>query len=88
MNDKFEISVRLAKALLMKDGVLSIREIRAIPHVRSRAEALAVARRLAKIHSPYFSVEIVDDIISGDLKLRIALDEARISARTGMRTPA
>ncbi len=88
MTDKFEIAVRLARALLLKDGELSIQDIKSIPYVRSREEAYAVARRLARISNPYYSIEVVDDRWHGDIKLRVVLDEARISASARMRTSA
>ena len=88
MTDKFEIAVKLGRALLLKHGQISVQEIRSIPYVRSRDEAFAVARRLANTSNPYYSVEVVDDRWDGDIKLRVELDETRIAARMRTQTPA
>jgi hypothetical protein len=59
--DAHELAVRLAAALLLQDGLLSISEIEAIPGVRNRSDASSIAQRLLRM----FDAELVQQRIPG-----------------------
>ena len=80
MNDKFETAVTLAEKLLLKRGELYVKEIESIPNVASRDEAYAVARRLSKMTSPFYTIEVIDEIWDTGIKLRVSLNDAPLAS--------
>ena len=62
------VSLRLAAALLIQDGQLSIREIKALPFVGTQGEALSIAQELYDALSERYDLNLEDGkrlVISG-----------------------
>ena len=71
MIDTFDISVRLAGMLLLHDGEISVSDIEAIPFVQNRAEAHAVARKLAYTFEGMYGIDISSTTLRPEARLRI-----------------
>ena len=77
MVDTFAISVRLAKALLLSNGQITIEEIEDIPFVNGRSEAYAIAQRLLGAFAPPYQIAVDSGIGESDVRLRLAsIEEA------------
>ena len=67
MIETFDTSVKLASRLLLKNGRITLKEIRRLPTVDSKPEELAVAQNLIDNHD----VDVVDDKWNGEIILYI-----------------
>lgn len=68
MTELHSINLRLAAALLIQDGRISISEIKALPHVETREEALSIAQEIYDVLSERYDLKMEDGeqlIISG-----------------------
>ena len=81
MTDTFAISVRLAGMLLLRESQITLQDIEALPLVRNRQEAYAVAQKLLKAFGPTYGMKLVSDPWSSELKFQ--LDRASVMQQHG-----
>ena len=67
MIETFDASVKTARRLLLKNGRITLKEIRRLPTVDSKPEELAVAQNLID----NYDVDVVDDKRNGEIILYI-----------------
>lgn len=65
--DDFDIAVEMAGKILLKKGRISLSEIRHVPFVETKQEAVAVAQNL--IHK--YDVEVVEDKWNGEVTIHL-----------------
>ena len=78
MVDTFAVSTRLAAMLLLSKAQITLGEIEALPFVEGRQEAYVIARRLVRLFSPPYQIEVDSVIRESDIKLRLASTRASI----------
>ena len=71
--DLYELNLRLAGVLLVQNGGISLSEIEALPFVKDRREALAIAKRLLNGSVGPYRVTVSEN--RGDLDIRLRLND-------------
>ena len=79
--DTFGISVKLAGMLLLRHGGISVSEIEALPFVKDKQEARAIALRLTRAFESGYHVEIDNSPLRPDTRIRIYPADIGISAK-------
>ncbi len=72
--DLYELNLRLAGALLIQNGGISLSEIEALPFVNDRKEALAIAKRLLNGSVGPYRVTVSES--RGDLDISLCLEDS------------
>lgn len=78
MIETFDASVKTARRLLLKNGRITLKEIRRLPTVDSKPEELAVAQNLID----NYDVDVVDDKRNGEIILYIRRPASKRRRRT------
>lgn len=69
--DTYDIAVKLAGMLLLRNGEITTSEIESLPFVNGRQEALAIAQKLSRAFDSRYRVEVSSGLRQSDTKLRL-----------------